>query len=337
MKKIISLSLVAIMVLSMSLFMASCGGNDDAAGGEEETSMTVTMVVADGFGDKSFYDSSKDGLDRLATDIGITAKTVECKGENFEQQMRNAADVSDVVIPVGFQFSDIDKVAADYPDKKFIWIDNATETTLDNLLCITYAQNQGSFLAGYIAAELSETGIIGVVGGDDSATINDFIVGYEQGAKYADKDVKVLVNHINDFVDAAKGKEAATSQHDKGADVIFQVAGNAGSGVFQAAKEGGFLAIGVDTDQKWVDPEVIAFSMIKNAGQSIYDVVKDYVENEKWEGNRVWVADMAGGYIGIGYGEDGTTQQVNDDIKAKVDELMKDIADGKIEVKTTRG
>lgn len=334
MKKIISLTLVAAMVLSMTLLMAGCGSKDE--GGDSGEKVVVTVVVADGFGDRSFYDSAKEGLDRLAKDTNVEAKTIECNGENFEQQMRNAADESQVVIPVGWQFSDIEKVAPDYPDVKFIWCDNELEKTFDNVLYVTYAQNEGSFLAGYIAAKMSETGVIGAVGGEDNTTINDFIAGYQQGAEYADADIQFVKNYAGSFEDPAQGKECATALNSKGADIVFQIAGNTGSGVFEAAKENNFYAIGVDSDQKYIDPDTIIFSMIKKVGDSVYDLVKDYVENGTWEGGRTWVADMATGYIDIGYGEDGAAQQVSDELKAEVEELKTDITSGKIKVNSTR-
>ncbi|MEF9921807.1 MAG: BMP family ABC transporter substrate-binding protein [Anaerovoracaceae bacterium] len=330
MKKIISILLVLVMVLSFSLLTA-CGDK-----GDDKEAITVAVVVADGFGDRSFYDSAKAGLDKLEADCGIIAKTTECKGENFKQAMMNAAEVADIVVPVGWQFYDIEAIAPDYPDTKFIWVDNEMSTTLDNVLCISYAQNEGSFLAGYIAAKMSKTNVVGAVGGEDNAVINDFFAGYEQGAKYANKDCKFVKNYANDFEDPAQGKECATSLNSKGADVIFQVAGNTGSGVFEAAKENNFYAIGVDSDQKYIDPDRIICSMQKEVGKSIYDVIKDFVDNGTWEANRTWIADMATGYIQIGYGEDGSKQQISDELKAEVKDLADKIISGEIKVNTTR-
>lgn len=332
MKKIISLVLVVTMVLSMSLMMTSCGGNGSDGGDK----ITVALIVADGFGDRSFYDSSKEGLDKLESEGLVNAMTIECNGENFEQQMRNAADEADVVIPVGWQFDSIATVAKDYPDKKFIWIDNTTDKTLDNLQCITYAQNEGSFLAGYVAAKMSKSGVVGAVGGMDMPTINDFLVGYKQGAKYANKDIKVVTNYVGSFEDPAQGKECATALNSKGADVIFQVAGNSGSGVIESAEENGYYAIGVDGDQKYIAEDTVICSMIKNTGKSIYTVIKDYVDNGTWEGNRTWVADMATGFIELGYGEKDAPQQISDDLKAEVQGVAQDIIDGKIVVDTVR-
>lgn len=335
-KKLLALLLACAMLFAL----AACGGGD--SGGKKD-GLKLTLVVADKFGDRSFYDSSKEGADRLVKDKGITLSTIECGGENHTAQMRNAADGSkagDVVVCVGWEFFDIETVAPSYPDVKWIWIDNATEAPVSNVLNITYAQNEGSFLAGYIAASLSKSGVVGAVGGEDSDTINDFIVGYEQGANYYASEnggsVSVVKNYANTYIDPAVGKECALALHDQGADVIFQIASATGDGVFEAAKEKGFYAIGVDSDQKYIDPDTIVCSMKKEVGSSIYDAVSKLADGDASRWGTTWVADMSTGYVGIGYGEDGSAQQVPDGVKSAVEELAKKISGGEIEVETTR-
>lgn len=334
-KKLLALLLACVMLFTL----AACGGEDQ----EKKDGLKLTLVVADAFGDRSFYDSSKEGADRLVKDKGITLNTIECGGENHTAQMRNAADGSkagDVVVCVGWEFFDIDKVAPSYPDVKWIWIDNATENPVANVLNITYAQNEGSFLAGYIAAALSKSGVVGAVGGEDSDTINDFIVGYEQGAQhYASENgtsVNVVKNYANTYTDPAVGKECALALHDQGADVVFQIASATGDGVFEAAKEKGFYAIGVDSDQKYIDPDTIVCSMKKEVGSSIYDAVSKLIDGDASRWGTTWVADMSTGYVGIGYGEDGSAQQVPDEVKSAVEGLAKKISAGEIKVETTR-
>ena len=297
----------------------------------------VSIVVAGQFGDRSFYDSSKAGGEQLANNFkDIEVKFIECNNENWTMQMKNAADKSKIVVCVGWEFEDIATVAPEYPDVSFIWIDNATEAPVANVLNITYAQNEGSFLAGYIAAAMSQTGVVGAVGGEDNITINDFIVGYKQGAEYFNAATKVEINYANTWDDPAKGKDCAKVLHDRGADVIFQVASKAGDGVFEAAQEGGYYAIGVDSDQKYINDDVIICSMKKEVGKSIYDAVSKLLSGDKSQLGTTWVADMTNGYIGIGYGEEGAKQQVPDDVKGMVEELAKKIASGEIKVNTTR-
>ena len=341
MKKIISLLLV--LVLMLTLFVG-CKDNEkpvdtkpaDTKPADTASDLKLALVVAGQFGDRSFYDSSRAGAERLVKDLGIQLTLIECGNENHTAQMKNAADKADVVVCVGWEFYDIAEVAPSYPDVKFIWIDNATDEPIPNVLNITYAQNEGSFLAGYIAASMSKTGVIGAVGGQDQPVINDFIVGYKQGALAAKPDIKVVTNYTNDYDDPAKGKDCAIALNDQKADVIFQIASAAGDGVFQAAKQRGFYAIGVDSDQKYIDPEVIICSMKKEVGNSIYDAVKALAGGDASKWGTTWVADMSNGYVGIGYGEEGSVQQISDELKAAVEEMAKKIISGEIKVDTTR-
>lgn len=351
MKKIICLLLVFVMMLTLfagcknqdkptDTKPADTGAADSKPSGSEpggsEPSLKLALVVAGQFGDRSFYDSSWEGANRLAAEFPIQVTQIECGNENHTAQMKNAADKNDVVVCVGWEFYEIADVAPAYPDVKFIWIDNETEEPIPNVLNITYAQNEGSFLAGYIAAAMSKTGVVGAVGGEDQPVINDFIVGYKQGAAAYDPKVKVVTNYANSYDDPAKGKECALALADQKADVIFQIASAAGDGVFEAAKERGIYAIGVDSDQKYIDPEVIICSMKKEVGNSIYDAVKALLAGDSSKWGSTWVADMSNGYVGIGYGEEGSTQQVSDEIKAAVEEMEQKIISGEIQVDTTR-
>ncbi len=331
MKKYLALLLSFVMVACL---FAGCG-EGTAQGGESD--LTLALVVAGNFGDRSFYDSSNAGVTKLEAE-GVTVKRIECGNDKHTEQIYNAADAADIVVLVGWEFFDVSVVAPEYPDVKFIWIDNATDAPIANVLNITYAQNEGSFLAGYVAAKLSETGVIGAVGGMDQDTINDFIVGYKQGALYANPEAKVEVMYSGTYDDPAVGKECALALHEKGADVIFQIASKCGDGVFEAAQDEGFYAIGVDSDQKYIAPEVIICSMRKEVGESIYYAVKQYMEKGDDCGlfGTTWIADMATGYVGLSYGEEGSVQQVSDEIKAEVEELAKKIVSGEIKVDTTR-
>ena len=339
MKKTLAIILALVMVFAI-FTLVGCGSSSEETATVEDTAdaVTVAIVVPSGFGDMSFNDSAKEGAEQLKADLNVDVKYVECGGTEFKQNMMNAAEEAEIVVCVGWEFWEIEEVVGDYPDTKFIWIDNEAEGQYDNLLNIIYAQNEGSFLAGYAAAKMSTTGVIGAVGGEDSITINDFVVGYKQGAEYANPDIKVEVNYAGTYDDPAKGKECALALNSKGADVIFQIAGSTGSGVFQAAQENGFYAIGVDQDQKISAPsydDVIICSMVKQVGTSIYDKVSEYIENGSLAGG-TWVADMSNGYIGLGYGGDDSVQQISDEIKAEVEDLQAQILSGDIVVDTTR-
>ncbi len=336
-------ALVLVLALAMLLTVAACGKTETPAaqpeGGDAAEPVKVALVVAGTFGDRAFYDSSKAGVDQLAADFSqVEVTTIECGGENHDAQMQNAADVADIVICVGWEFYNVETVAPQYPDVKFIWIDNATSAPVANVLNIVYTQNEGSFLVGYIAAATSKTGVVGAVGGEDSDTINDFIVGYRQGAEYYASEtgtkVAVEVNYSNTYDDPAVGKECAIALNDKGADVIFQIASSTGDGVFEAAAEKGFWAIGVDSDQTYISESILC-SMEKQVGKSIYDAISAYIGGDASAFGTTWSADLKAGYVGVGYGEDdGIECRVDPKVVEKVTELAGKIAAGEITVDT---
>ena len=170
------------------------------------------------------------------------------------------------------------------------------------------------------------------MGGEDSETINDFIVGYEAGAKYANEAVEVQVQYAGTYDDPAKGKELALALYDAGCDIVFQVASRTGEGVFEAAAERGLYAIGVDSDQKYINPEFIICSMIKRVDASIIDTILPLMMGAEWEGGVIWEADLSTGLVDVGYGDDTMTQQVSDELKAEVEEIKAKIISGEIEV-----
>lgn len=336
MKKLISLLLSLVLVLSMTVVPAMA---DQAAG-----TPSICIVVAGTLGDRSFYDSAKGGIDRLAADCGTVTNVIECKEDAtlYETALFDAAESYDIVAAVGWQFWDAlaaaDGVVSAFPEVKFLFIDNGLDGVGDNLMSIVYTQNEGSFLAGYIAAKLSKTGKVGAVGGDNSDTINDFLVGYEAGAKYANPDAEVMTQYALSFEDPAKGKECALALYSSGCDIVYQVAGKTGEGVFEAAAETGNLAIGVDGDQRYINPDLIICSMIKSVGDSIYDVVADV--DGKFQPGQIWMADMASGYIDLVYGDETNPEFANwpvlvsDDLKAEVEDLKAKIISHEIEVPT---
>lgn len=331
MKKFLSLALAALLSAAV---LSGCAGGAPADDGRT----SVAIVVAGGLGDRSFYDSAKSGLDRLVADYDVDGRVIECKEDAsmYQQQLVNAAESCDFVVAVGWQLADgLRAVAPELPETKFIYVDEAVEG-ISNIYNIKYAQNEGSFLVGYIAAALSQTKKVGAVGGMNGDTINDFIGGYKQGAQYFDPACVVEVNYAEDFEDPAKGKECALTLYGKGCDVVFQVAGKTGEGVFEAAAEQGKYAVGVDSDQKYINPDAIVCSMIKKVGDSIYDTVAAFLKDGTWKGGTIGVADMASGYIDVGYGEAGAKQQVSDELKAEVEALKQKIISGEIEVVTTR-
>ncbi len=304
-----------------------------------KTKLKVALVVSGELGDKSFFDSSKAGLDRAVKELGVYAKVLECKYDpaNYVPYLVTAAQNFDMVFVVGFELYDaLKQVAPQFSNVDFVRLDE--EGKIAHVTFIDFLENEGSFLAGALAAmmtvrkndpRVNPQKIIGAVCGEDIPVIHNFLVGYEQGAKYIDPETKVLVGFVGSWSDPAKGKEMAVNQHKNGADVIFQIAGATGEGVITAAKEGGFYAIGVDSPQEWLAPDAVIASMVKRCDNAVYDMIKAKL-NGTYKRGYVYKYGLKNNGVGLDW---EYMKLVPEDIKKKLKKIEKDIIDGKIKVK----
>ena len=199
------------------------------------------------------------GVKKYTADTGIQVREFEPKNEaQVEQGLRRLAKRGySPIVTVGFNMtSAVEKVAKDFPEINFTIIDGVID--LPNVQSVVFKEHEGSFLVGALASMASKTNTVGFVGGMDIPLIRKFGCGYEQGVKYASPSATVLQNMTGStgaaFNDPTKGSELAKSQFSQGADVVFAAAGGTGIGVYQAAKDEGKLAIGVDSNQNHVQP-----------------------------------------------------------------------------------
>lgn len=336
-----------IMVLIVSMLLTGCGKPAETDAPNEvdrEDNIKVGLVVAGGLGDRSFYDSSNEGVERAVQELGVEAKVFECRNDPslYNDQLVQASQYASIVVVVGFEFYDvIQEIALEFPEVNYIYVDNEIEG-IDNLTTISYKENEGSFLVGAMAAMLTQDSsiegidegkVIGMVGGMDLPVIRNFKAGYEAGAAYIDPDVKVETIFAGDFEDPAKGKESALALYSRGADIVFQVAGKTGEGVFEAAREVGKYAIGVDSDQRYIDPEVIVASMIKGVGLSIYESIEK-IQNGSFEAGKVHYYGIEENGVSIGYGTEDMKQFVSEEMKAQLEDIKAKIVGGEIQVPT---
>jgi basic membrane protein A len=292
MKKILAVLLVLILVMTS---LVGCGGSTaeepEATDGD---ALKVVCLLNGNLGDKSFFDSAKAGMDLVKEELDCETKVVEMGFDNtvWESTLYEFCDSDyDVIIVGTYQMQELlAKVAPEYPDKKFIIYDSEVEA--DNVYSITFKQNEMMYLAGALAASLATdseitngSGIISSVYAMDITVLNDFLVGYIQGAKDTYPEIKVATSIIGDFADTARAKELAMAQINAKSAVVFQCAAQAGLGVIEACKEKGTLAIGVDADQALAlqadDPEaseIVVTSAMKNIDQVILRAVKMHME-----------------------------------------------------------
>jgi basic membrane protein A len=187
-----------------------------------------------------------------------------------------------VITAFGQQKENLTQTAPQHANQKYVYFDDEVKGA--NIWNIKFRQNEGSFLAGVLAAlatsdpksfPLSKGNKrVAVLGGQDLPVIRDFIVGFEDGVKAVDPSIAVDVAFAGSFADPNKGYSVATALYDKGADVIFPVAGGTGVGTLKASRDAKRYSIGVDADQNGLYPGHVLASMVKRTDVAVYDAIK---------------------------------------------------------------
>ncbi len=284
--------------------------------------------------DKSFNQGVYDGVERFKNETGLKYREFEVTNEaQREQALRRMAQRgADPVLGIGFaQAPALEKVAKEFPDVRFAIIDMVVD--LPNVRSIVFKEHEGSFLVGALAALASESGKVGFVGGMDIPLIRRFACGYEQGAKHVNPDADVIQNMTGTtpaaWNDPGRGGELTKSQFERGVDVVYAAAGGTGVGVYQAAKDAGKLAIGVDSNQNYLHPGTMLTSMLKRVDVAAYNVFMDAKNDEFTAG--IQVLGLA--EEGVGWALDEHNESmITGEMKAKVDELSEMIKSGDITV-----
>lgn len=365
-KKYLSVLLAALMVLTL---MVGCGGgnggneansgsNDASSGsdggeGGEGGPLKVANIVNGNLGDKSFFDSCEAGLKKLQDEGLITYKTFELGATDADQPKwistldeLSADGEYDLIVCGTYQMDAyLNDCAAKYPDQKYFIYD--AEVAQPNVASITFKQNDMGYLVGMAAAmittstnveKINDKKVVGFVGGEDGPVINDFLVGFIQGAQAADPEVKIDSQFVGNFYDTGKGKEIANVMINNGSDLVWGVAGGAGNGAAEAAAEHGIWFIGVDSDQEATfsisQPELAAatlFSGMKNCGDGVAYMIK-----EMQNGSVNWGVTTALGLSegGVGLSDNSNFTKVPEEVRKAVDEAAAKIVSGEIKVDT---
>jgi basic membrane protein A and related proteins len=375
MKKLISILIVLALVAPVMVM----AGGQQAEGGEaqeQETEFKIAIAFdVGGLGDQSFNDSAYRGLRQVAeeyngyvdssavdVDYGqrVQLKFLEPQegGQDREQLLRILAeDGYNLIFGVGFAYTDVlGKVAADFPDVHFGLIDGFLPdlTAESNITSISFAEHEGSFLVGALAAMVMEDqgmedARAGYVGGMDIPLIHKFHAGYMAGAMYVDPDLRedgaIMGQYIGQdpsaFADPQTAEQIARNMYNNDAGIVYHAAGASGAGVFQAASDLDKWAIGVDSDQGLIYAESdnaqqqaiaehILTSMLKRVDQSVFLLSQEYIEND---------GSVDGGYVTYGLADDGVGVAVNEynqdlvePYMAEIEELKQMVIDGEISV-----
>ena len=280
--------------------------------------------------DKSFNEAAFNGAERWAKETGGSFLEIELQSEaQREQALRRFAESgANPVITMGFAMADpLSAVAADYPDTKFVAVD-VTWLDAPNVRQIGFAEHEGSYLVGMLAAMASKSGTVGFVGGMDIPLIRHFGCGYAQGAKAVNPDINIIANMTGTtpsaWNDPVKGSELTKAQISQGADVIYAAAGGTGVGVLQTAADEGILSIGVDSNQNHLHPGTMLTSMVKRVDVAVYKAFK---------GVKPGVSALGLKEGGVDYAlDDNNAKLVTPEMKARVDAAKADIIAGRIKV-----
>jgi basic membrane protein A len=345
MRKLLVVVVALLLVHGALLFVRPPGASAGATG--EGLDVGVVFDVG-GRGDKSFNDGAYLGAERAERELGARVRFIEPgEGSDREAGLRLlAAEGMDLVIGVGFIFtSDLGALAGDFPDVSFAGVDFAIGTDAagnpipppPNIAALKFREEEGSFLVGAMAALVGGSRRVGFVGGMDIPLIHKFEAGYRAGVKHVCPDCTVIAQYAGvtpeAFRNPGRGKELALSQYHSGVNVIFHASGSTGLGVFEAARQTGKLAIGVDADQYSEAPGHVLTSMVKGVDAAVYDAIRKTKEGTFAGG--IYSYGLAEG--GVGYVLDANNRHlIPDSVQARLRELERDIIEGRIRVPSTR-
>jgi basic membrane protein A len=301
-----------------------------------------------GRGDKSFNDGAYRGGELAQHDLGARVHFIEPgEGSDREAGLRLlAAEHMQLVVGVGFIFTDdLTALAKEYPETHFAGVDYALAIDSagkvipppPNLAALKFREEQGSFLVGALAALVGKSKKLGFVGGMDIPLIHKFEAGYRAGVRYVCPDCTVIAQYAGvtpeAFRNPGRGKELALSQYQSGVDIIFHASGSTGLGVFEAARQTGKLAIGVDADQYAEAPGHVLTSMVKGVDAVVFDQIRKARDGSFHGG----VQEYGLAENGVGYVYDEHNRAlIPDSVHARVEQIRQDIIAGRIAVPATR-
>ena len=345
MRKLLVLVAVLLAVHVALLFVHPAA----TAQASSDTGVNVGIVLdIGGLGDKSFNDGAYRGAQLAEKELGAHIRLIE-PGEDADREAGLrllAAEHMDLVIGVGFIFTDdVTQLAREYPNVDFAVVDYTISTDKagnpipppPNVAALKFKEEEGSFLVGALAAMVGGSKKVGFVGGMDVPLIWKFEAGYKAGVKYVCPDCTVIVQYAGvtpiAFRNPGKGKELALSQYAQGANVIYHASGATGLGVFEAARQTGKLAIGVDADQYSEAPGHVLTSMVKGIDVSVLDMIKR-VRDHTFKGG-IYTYGLAQHGVDYVYDEHNRAL-IPDNVRTRLEQIRADIIAGKINVPSTR-
>jgi basic membrane protein A len=285
-----------------------------------------------GLGDLSFNDSAYAGLQEAQQLHGIEFQTA-----SWDNPMLNAINLEnwakegfDLIIAIGYgNATPLSDVAARFPNQRFASIDVAAEG--HNVWSATYREYEGDFVVGVLAALVTQTHMVGFMGGGVTPVVRRIELGFAQGVKNVDSSISFISDYVGEFDDPLKGRLLAETQYTLGADVIYQVAGRCGLGAIEAANEFGRWIISTGGDHSDLAPNAVLTSRIKNVGKPILDVIESVVA-DRFEGGVVKSYGFAEGGLMMAPIRPSVFKVVTPTIQNIMQEVQAQVISGKIKV-----
>ena len=313
---------VLLLSTMLTVGVVGCSKNEDVSTEKEAYKVGLVLSVG-GVNDESFNQSAWEGALKAQKEYGVEVSYLESQSDaDYTPNIETFIDEdTDLIVGVGYQVSDAIKEAVEaYPDQDFVMIDSSYEEGKEipsNVRPITFNEQQAGYLTGLIAGKMTETNIVSCIGGFDIPSLTPFFVGFEEGAKEVNPNIKVLRQYINSFTDASKGKVVAQQMINNGSDIIFMASGGGNMGIIEAIKEADNVkGIGVDMPMSYLAKDHIITSALKNVGEGLKLTIKDYIEGNFNGGNEVKY-DLTNG--GVGYElTDHLPQEVVEFVESKI-------------------
>lgn len=329
-KKFVTMTMIASLLTAGITGCTNKKNNDTTNNTNNNGEYSIAMITdVAGVNDHSFNQSAWEGLEKAKKDLGVEVKYLESKQDaDYSTNVETLIDEEvDLIIGVGSKLAPtIEQAAKDYPDQKFVIVDETYEKIPSNVETVLFKAEQSAYLVGLIAGKMTKTNDVGFIGGMDISVINTFKYGYMAGVKTANSKCKLQSQYANSFTDQAKGKAIANQMISNGTDIIFIAGGDVGTGAIEAIKEANKYAIGVDRDQSDLAPDNVLTSAIKRVDIGVYETVKSFIEG-KFEGGSSTTYGLEQGAVGI---PDTTSKLVPQDVLDYVNEEIKKLESGEV-------
>ena len=259
-------SKLLVAALALNFVIVGCGPSAEKAGRDSAAAMDfrVGLLTPGPVSDHSWNGGAYEGLLHIRDSLHAQVSNIETKTPaEFEENFRQyGAQHYNLVFGHGFEFQDVAKrVAPDFP--RTLYVITSGTTAGPNLAGISFAFADASYLAGMLAAAVTKTDKLGVIGGTELPPVVESFRAFELGAHAANPSIRVITSYIGNWDDVSAGREQALAQFSQGVDVLFQNADAAGLGVFQAARgKNGAFVIGSNSNQNGIAPDVTLGSVV---------------------------------------------------------------------------